>query len=142
LIIPRICGGWWTPQSLLLTLLMYALVAVTCISFYRAFRVWRNSLASKYEQQCQKLLVAFNLQLCDGNSSTAATVPAVASASSTDNRIVSSSSSGAGVAGKDIGYHLTFLRRMPRRLVAFLEAYREEYRARRHLLQSGRQKED
>ncbi len=118
-IVPRLCS-WPSWSWAILTLSLYAILTIISISFYRSFKVWRNSLAGKYEHQCQKVLRQFNLQLHDGVS-----MP------TTVNGTPTLASEAVVVQSKDIGYHLTFLRRMPRRLATFLEAYREEYRGRR-----------
>ena len=123
-----------------------------CISL--GLNIWRPSFSGRYEQQCQKTLHAFNLQLCDGVSvpmvrpGTPAAGPGVGQSGSdshgTSSTALNSPNASAGSTGNPsvsidhalkhgpgVGFHLAFVRRMPRRLVAFLEAYREEYRARR-----------
>lgn len=151
-LIPRICG-WPTLLSVSLSLCLYAILTLLIIAFHRSFKVWRSSLASRYEQQCQKSLHAFNLQLCDGVSvpmvrpGTPTAGPGGVGQSGSDSLGASSTAlnspnANAGPTpsvsidhalkhGPGVGFHLAFVRRMPRRLVAFLEAYREEYRARR-----------
>lgn len=86
-------------------LIIYCILAYLALILYRAFRVWRTSLASRYEQQCQRILRAYNLQLSRVNS---------------DGKV-------------EQAVQLGFVRRMSRRLVVFMEAYRAEYRARKAL---------
>jgi len=141
------CLPSW-PLILLTSLPLYILLAILLKSFLRSFKVWRSSLASRYEHQCQKHLRAFNLQVCDGMGAgiVRPSTPLLQGGdNASSNPPAGQSSSPSASNGKSLqsgidhavghragaGYHLGFLRRMPRRLVAFLEAYREEYRARR-----------
>lgn len=117
------------------------------MAFLRSLRVWRSSLASRYEQQCQKMLRQFNLQLCDGTTEpfvrpSTPTVPSGPMASGAPGGSATPPpGSGSALehtgAHGSAGYHLAFVRRMPRRLLAFIDAYREEYRARRKYCMNG-----
>lgn len=140
LLIPRFLG--WPPRllSILSSICLYLVLAWFIRSFLHSLKVWRSSLASRYEQQCQKTLHAFNLQLCDGSSvqivrpttpvqTMGGTIGEQPNNSTINN--VKGSIDHAVKHPASAGYHLAFVRRMPRRLVAFIEAYREEYRARR-----------
>lgn len=123
LLLPRLFP-WPSLPFVLLSLGLYLVLAWLAASFYRSFNVWRSSLASRYEQQCQKLLRSFSLQLYDGSQPL--TSAGHASATPVPGQLPEGLAARPGV-----GFHLGFVRRMPRRLVAFLEAYREEFRTRR-----------
>jgi hypothetical protein len=90
---------------ILLNIIVFLVLAHLSRSLYKAFKVWQSSLASRYEQQCQQILRAYNLQI-------------------------------AHVEGKRGGYQLGFVRRMSRRLVVFVEAFREEFATRKELTMS------
>lgn len=135
-LIPRLLP-WPSLSAVIPSLLLYVILAMTLMAFLRSLRVWRSSLASRYEQQCQKMLRQFNLQLCDGATEpfvrpSTPTVPPGSGGNATPPPGLSGGlEHAAGHGSSSAGYHLAFVRRMPRRLLAFLETYREEYRARR-----------
>ena len=89
---------------ILLNFLVFLILAHLSRSLHRAFKVWQSSLASRYEQQCQQILRAYNLQIVHLEGSR--------------------------------GYQLGFVRRMSRRLVVFVEAFRGEFGARKELAMS------
>lgn len=97
--------GFNLAMMILLNIVVFLVLGHLSRSLYKAFKVWQSSLASRYEQQCQQILRAYNLQIVH-------------------------------LDRKRGGYQLGFVRRMSRRLVVFVEAFRDEFAARKELAMS------
>lgn len=115
-------SGWTHVFLLAAFLILLAVMAVWCLF---GFASWRRAVAAcRYEEQLQKTLVGFSMQIRhplhrdqQGNILM---------------RVFSQLFLSASIPSMYSG-EITFLKRLPRSIALFLEAYRTEYRARRAL---------